>query len=90
MDIPGGFTVFLEYKARRSSGTEPGGDTESTCYKRGKQTMSKYKCPCEYIYDPELGDPENGVAPGTAFENLPDEWVCPWCGAEKQYFEKVE
>lgn len=43
---------------------------------------------CGYIYDPELGDPDNGVAPGTPFENIPDEWVCPICGAPKDQFEK--
>ncbi len=53
--------------------------------------MKKYKCiPCDYIYDPEAGDPGNGVAPGTAFEDLPEEWVCPECGAAKEYFEPVE
>jgi rubredoxin len=50
--------------------------------------MDKYVCTvCGYIYDPALGDPENGVAPGTAFKNLPDDWVCPVCGAEKDQFE---
>jgi rubredoxin len=53
--------------------------------------MEKYKCLlCGYIYDPEIGDPDNGVEPGTAFEDLPDEWVCPECGAEKEDFELLE
>ena len=40
--------------------------------------MKKYKCQvCGYIYDPEVGDPDNGIEPGTAFEDLPDDWVCP-------------
>jgi rubredoxin len=52
--------------------------------------MDKYEClACGYIYDPEIGDPENGVAPGTAFEDLPDDWVCPDCGAGKDQFEKI-
>lgn len=52
--------------------------------------MDSYRCTiCDYIYDPSVGDPANGVSPGTAFENLPDEWVCPVCGAEKSFFEKV-
>lgn len=43
--------------------------------------MKKYRCTvCEYIYDPALGDPENGIAPGTAFDDLPDGWICPVCG----------
>ena len=52
--------------------------------------MERWKCVvCGYIYDPELGDPDSGVAPGTAFENLPDEWTCPVCGANKDMFEKA-
>jgi rubredoxin len=50
--------------------------------------MQKYVCQvCGYVYDPALGDPDNGVNPGTPFENLPDEWVCPVCGADKDSFE---
>ena len=50
--------------------------------------MGKYVCTvCGYVYDPALGDPENGVAAGTAFKDLPDDWVCPVCGAEKDQFE---
>ena len=50
--------------------------------------MEKYVCtPCGYIYDPATGDPDNGVAAGTAFADLPADWVCPECGAEKEYFE---
>lgn len=53
--------------------------------------MDKYECKiCGYIYDPENGDPEGGVAPGTSFENLPDDWVCPVCGAGKEDFQKVQ
>ncbi len=49
--------------------------------------MKKYVCSiCGYVYDPAAGDPENGVAPGTAFENLPDSWVCPVCGAARSEF----
>lgn len=52
--------------------------------------MQKYECSvCGYVYDPAEGDPEHGVAPGTAFENLPDDWGCPVCGADKIEFEKV-
>jgi flavin reductase (DIM6/NTAB) family NADH-FMN oxidoreductase RutF/rubredoxin len=53
--------------------------------------MAKYKCSvCDYVYDPEMGDPEGGVTPGTPFEKLPDDWVCPVCGADKSQFEKVK
>ena len=53
--------------------------------------MAKYKCTvCGYIYDPELGDPDGGIEPGTPFEQIPSGWVCPVCGAAKSEFEKVE
>ena len=48
--------------------------------------MQKMECPCGYIYDPEVGDPDNGIEPGTPFEDLPSDWVCPKCGAEKEHF----
>lgn len=52
--------------------------------------MSKYRCTvCGYIYDPAVGDPDFGVEPGTAFEKLPDSWVCPVCGAPKEAFEQI-
>lgn len=51
--------------------------------------MDKWECPCGYVYDPAEGDAEHGVNPGTPWEALPDDWVCPQCGAEKEYFEKV-
>lgn len=55
-----------------------------------EKTMTKYRCViCDYIYDPEEGDPGNGIDPGTAFEDLPDDWVCPLCGADKSNFEPV-
>jgi rubredoxin len=51
--------------------------------------MSKYTCTvCGYVYDPAKGDPDNGVQPGTAFEDLAEDWVCPLCGADKSLFEK--
>jgi rubredoxin len=50
--------------------------------------MQGWKCLiCQYIYDPAEGDPDNGVAPGTPFGNLPEEWVCPICGAGRDLFE---
>lgn len=52
--------------------------------------VEQYKCvPCGYVYDPKKGDPEHGIAPGTAFEDLPDTWVCPLCGfSSKSVFVK--
>lgn len=53
--------------------------------------MARYVCTvCGYEYDPELGDPDSGIEPGTAFENIPDDWLCPVCGATKDEFEPVE
>jgi rubredoxin len=53
--------------------------------------MTKYRCiVCGYIYDPELGDLDGGIEPGTAFDNLPDDWLCPECGVDKSQFEAVE
>ena len=53
--------------------------------------MKKYRCiMCSYIYDPAVGDPDNGVDPGTAFEDLSENWVCPDCGVSKDEFEAIE
>ena len=52
--------------------------------------MKKYICTvCDWVYDPEIGDPDNGIAPGTAFEDIPDSWVCPVCGVGKEDFEPL-
>ncbi len=51
--------------------------------------MDKYVCDlCGYVYDPEVGDPDNGIDPGTDFSKLPDDWKCPICGASKEDFSK--
>lgn len=53
--------------------------------------MKKYVCDvCGYVYDPTEGDPDNGVKPGTAFEDIPADWVCPACGVGKEDFSPVE
>ena len=52
--------------------------------------MKQWKCTiCSYIYDPVSGDPDNGIAPGTPFEKIPDDWCCPVCGAGKDMFEEA-
>ena len=52
--------------------------------------MEKWECvSCGYIYNPTVGDPDSGIAPGTAFEDLPEDWECPQCGATKDMFEKL-
>ena len=59
--------------------------------KKGMKKMKKYVCePCGYVYDPEIGDPDNGIEPGTAFEDLPEDWVCPICGVGKEEFQPEE
>ncbi len=63
---------------------------ENNKKRKESEKMAKYKCSvCGYIYDPEKGDPESGVNPGTPFEDLPDDWVCPICGAGKDEFEEL-
>ena len=53
--------------------------------------MKKYVCTvCNWIYDPAVGDPDGGIAPGTPFEAIPDDWACPLCGVTKEDFELVE
>ncbi len=57
----------------------------------GGKGMQKWQCTsCGYIYDPEAGDPDGGIPPGTPFEELPDDWVCPVCGVEKNMFEPLK
>jgi rubredoxin len=57
----------------------------------GGVSMKKYRCKvCGWIYDEAKGDPDNGIAPGTRFEDLPAEFICPLCGAPKEEFEVVE
>lgn len=52
--------------------------------------METWEClVCGYVYDPALGDPDVGIEPGTCFEDLPDDWICPDCGAGKDMFEKM-
>ncbi|NTU52181.1 MAG: rubredoxin [Chlorobiaceae bacterium] len=52
--------------------------------------MQQWVCvPCGHIYIPETGDPDNGVDPGTPFEEIPDDWICPVCGVDKSFFEPV-
>lgn len=53
--------------------------------------MKKYICDvCGYIYDPQEGDPDTGIKPGTAFEDIPDDWTCPLCGVGKDQFSVIE
>ena len=53
--------------------------------------MKKYVCVvCDYVYDPEQGDPDSGIMPGTSFEDIPEDWLCPVCGVGKEDFEPID
>jgi len=87
-----GKPMTYDYYHQVKRGTTP--DTAPTFIKsevvqsKG-EAMQKYKCTvCGYIYDPAIGDPDGGIKPGTAFEDIPDSWVCPVCGAKKSEFLK--
>lgn len=81
------YEYYHDIKKGKSPKTAPTYIAEERQKESGK--MQKYKCTvCGYIYDPEKGDPDSGIKPGTPFEELPDDWVCPVCGADKSLFEK--
>jgi flavin reductase (DIM6/NTAB) family NADH-FMN oxidoreductase RutF/rubredoxin len=87
-------TLTYEYYQQVKRGTTPkNAPSYHEPQKEVKEApkMAKYKCTiCGYIYDPAVGDPDNGIKPGTPFESIPDNWTCPMCGAEKNSFEKME
>ena len=86
-DEPMTYAFYREIKGGKSPKTAPTYIQEDI--KKEVDKMQKYTCTvCGYIYDPEQGDPDSGIKPGTPFENLPDNWVCPVCGADKSLFEK--
>jgi rubredoxin len=82
--------IFTATQSRKSdSERDPAGASlyEST---PKEKRMKSYECTaCGYVYDPEQGDPEGGVRPGTPFGELPDDWVCPNCGVGKDMFEPL-
>lgn len=79
------YAYYQEVKRGKAPKTAP---TYQEAPKKAEK-MDKYTCTvCGYIYDPEKGDPESGVKPGTKFEDLPADWTCPVCGADKSKFEK--
>lgn len=90
--IAEGEPMTYAYYHEVKRGTTP--RTAPVYVEEGKEStpeMARYRCTvCGYVYDPELGDPDGGVEPGTPFEQIPDDWVCPICGAAKNEFEKME
>ena len=64
---------------------------EPECSPKRRSKMQKYQCNvCGYVYDPAVGDPDGGIEPGTSFDDLPEDWVCPECGVGKDMFEPVD
>lgn len=55
-------------------------------FKKENNAMKKYECPCGYVYDEAAGDPDHGIAPGTKWEDVPDDFECPVCGLKKDVF----
>jgi len=81
------YAYYQNVKGGKSPKTAPTYDQDAAAA-RPKTNAARYVCSvCGYVYDPEKGDTENGVAPGTRFEDIPDSWTCPVCGAEKDKFE---
>ncbi len=86
-----GEPMTYAYYHQVKRGTTPKTAPSYIAEKKETPKMVKYKCTvCGYVYDPELGDPDGGIKPGTPFEEIPDDWVCPVCGADKSDFEKEE
>jgi flavin reductase (DIM6/NTAB) family NADH-FMN oxidoreductase RutF/rubredoxin len=82
------YAYYHEVRGGKSPKTAPTYIPEEK--KPEPKTAGKYICKiCGYVYDPESGDPDNGIAAGTPFEDLPEDWVCPICSAPKTEFEKV-
>jgi flavin reductase (DIM6/NTAB) family NADH-FMN oxidoreductase RutF/rubredoxin len=85
---PMSYAYYHSVKRGTSPKTAPTYINPEKNEKKEETAMKKFRCTvCGYVYDPEKGDPDNGIQPGTAFESLPDSWVCPVCGAPKSAFE---
>jgi rubredoxin len=68
-----------------------GSNSIRTIHQEQEDIMAKWEClGCGYIYDPQVGDPDSGIEPGTPFEDLPDDWVCPECGVDKDMFVQMD
>ena len=93
-DEPMTYEYYHQVKGGFSSRNAPTFNAEldkitSKSLKKEVKIMDRYVCKvCGYVYDPMKGDPENGIEPGTSFNDLPESWVCPVCGAGKEDFEK--
>ena len=83
------YAYYHQVKRGTTPRTAPVAPQENKVTKERSDSMDKYVCTiCGYVYDPEEGDPDSDAAPGTPFEKLPDDWICPICAAGKDAFEK--
>jgi flavin reductase (DIM6/NTAB) family NADH-FMN oxidoreductase RutF/rubredoxin len=83
------YAYYMKVKGGKSPKSAPTYVQEENAAKPTATTAARYVCSvCGYVYDPAKGDPDNSIAPGTRFEDLPDDWTCPVCGAAKSQFEK--
>ncbi|MGI6777388.1 MAG: rubredoxin [Acetivibrionales bacterium] len=92
-DEPLTYAYYQKVKRGKVPPTAPIQVKETINNSKGEESsiMKKYECTvCGYVYDPTVGDPDSGIAPGTAFEDIPSDWVCPVCGVSKDQFEAVE
>ncbi len=82
------YAYYQNVKGGKSPKSAPTYDADAAPAKSKTPAAARYVCSiCGYVYDPAQGDPENGIGPGTRFEDVPDSWTCPVCGAEKKMFE---
>jgi flavin reductase (DIM6/NTAB) family NADH-FMN oxidoreductase RutF/rubredoxin len=85
------YTYYHQIKGGTTPKTAPTYIEDEKREEKKMEGLPKYRCEvCGYIYDPEKGDPDGDIPPGTPFEDLPDDWICPICGAGKGDFEKVD
>ena len=88
---PMSYFYYQNVKGGKSPKTAPTYEKEEATAKPATAPAARYVCSvCGYVYDPAKGDPDGGIAPGTRFEDIPDTWTCPVCGAEKSKFEKEQ
>jgi len=84
------YAYYRKIKGGRSPKTAPTYIAQDNKKNNKEEKMDKYRCTiCGYVYDPEKGDPDSGIEPGTPFDKLPDDWLCPICGAGKDVFKEV-
>ncbi len=91
-DIPMTYAYYREVLCGKTPPSAPSfvGKKSIIQAMKGNTEMKKYVCDvCGYEYDPAIGDPDSGIAPGTAFKDIPEDWVCPVCGVSKDQFSEV-